>query len=35
VGEAERRLAAALGIEVVCGAALARLDEEIRRWVRR
>ena len=31
--DAEKRLAGALGIELVCGADLIRLDEEIRRWV--
>jgi len=31
--DAEQRLAGALGIELVCGADLIRLDEEIRHWV--
>lgn len=35
IGESERRLAAALRIEVVYGAELARLDDRIREWVKR
>lgn len=35
LGEAEKRLAGALRIELVCGPELARLDEKIRNWVRR
>lgn len=35
LGEAEKRLAGALRIELVCGADLSRLDEKIRNWVRR
>jgi len=35
LGEAEKRLAGALRIELVCGAELVRLDEKIRNWVRR
>ncbi len=35
LGEAEKRLAGALRIELVCGPDLARLDEKIRNWVRR
>ncbi|MDD5297606.1 MAG: DUF1887 family CARF protein [Rhodocyclaceae bacterium] len=35
LGEAEKRLAGALRIELVCGAELARLDEKIRNWVKR
>jgi Domain of unknown function (DUF1887) len=31
--EAERRLAQALGIKLVCGAELARLDEALKHWV--
>lgn len=34
VREVEKRLAAALRIEIVCGAELARLDDRIRDWVR-
>lgn len=33
LGEAEKRLAKALGIELVCGAELSRLDEKLKRWV--
>ena len=33
--DAEKRLAGALGIELVCGADLARLDEKIKTWVLR
>lgn len=29
----EKRLARALGVELVCGAELARLDERLRRWI--
>jgi len=35
LGEAEKRLAGALGIKLVCGAELARLDEKIKAWVKR
>ncbi len=35
LGDAEKRLAGALRIELVCGPELARLDEKIRNWVRR
>lgn len=35
LGEAEKRLASALGIDMVCGADLARLDEKIKAWVKR
>ncbi|MHB8743779.1 MAG: Card1-like endonuclease domain-containing protein [Sulfuricaulis sp.] len=31
--DAEKRLARALGIELICGADLARLDEKLKRWV--
>lgn len=34
LGKAEERLAKALGIELVCGAELSRLDEKLKRWVR-
>lgn len=34
LGDAEKRLAKALGIEVVCSAELSRLDEKLKRWVR-
>lgn len=34
LGDAERRLAAALRVEVVCGPGLARLDKRIKAWVR-
>ena len=35
LGDAEKRLAGALGITLVCGAELARLDEKIKEWVKR
>jgi len=35
LGEAEKQLAQALNIELVCGAELLRLDERLRHWVRR
>ena len=35
LGDAEKRLAGALGIKLVCGAELARLDEKIKEWVKR
>lgn len=34
LGEAEKRLARALNIEVVCGSELARLSEKLKTWVR-
>jgi hypothetical protein len=34
LGNAEKRLAKALGIELVCGVDLARLDERLKCWVR-
>lgn len=33
LGDAEKRLAKALGIELVCGVELSRLDEKLKRWV--
>jgi len=35
IGEAEKRLAAALHVEVVCGPDLARIDDRVRNWVKR
>ena len=34
LGEAERKLATALGIDVVAGSELSRLEERIKRWVK-